>query len=143
MIHMQKGRSQKQNKNKFLFLDKEYKINITEVPAPVIFPLREREKFKSLSFKAKLTKLQFLKDKYIARNTLIKIISGSKFLKLLEDDSSLYLRIVEDLDPNDLATETKILDYINLKYPIFVDSTFNSGMSGDINRLLISKGSEV
>jgi len=140
---MRKKHLKKQQSKTFLYLEKEYKINITEALAPVIFPLKEREKFKSLSSKAKLTKLQFLKDKYIARNTLIQIVSGSKFLKLLEDSSSLYIRIKEDLDPNQIDLERKILDYINLKYPIFIDSTINSGMSGDINRLLISKGSEV
>jgi hypothetical protein len=134
----------KQNLKKELLLDKSYSIDTTESAVKaVVLSYSDKEKFKNLNAKSKLTRLNYFKEKSSIENTIINIVSQSKYLRLYKDTLGLHLRYEEDLEEESLSVEQIILDYIHSNYSLFISEEVNSGMSGDINRLLISKGTDV
>jgi hypothetical protein len=123
-----------------LIISEIYKIKITEEEiSSVILSHSDKEKFKSLNASSKLTRLEYLKKKKSIEKTLVKIVTQSRYLKLYKDNNGFHLRYDEDIEDN-LEEEIKIVEYIKLYYSFYVNEDFNTGMSGDINRILISKG---
>ena len=50
------------------------------------------------------------------------------------------IRYELDLEKEELEKELIIIDYLKLKYPIILNEEVNTGMSGDVNRVVITKG---
>lgn len=131
-------------KKKKLILTPEYKIKITEEPlSSVILNYSEKQAFKKLNAKSKLGRLNFLKEKKKVEQTLIKIISQSKYLSLYKDPSGFHVRVMEDLEKEELDLELYIFDFLKKKYNLYINEEINTGMSGDVSRILISKGTNL
>jgi hypothetical protein len=130
-------------KKNIIKLNKEYKIKITEDPLSlVILTHSQKDVFKTLKPKTKIQRLQYLKREKQVEETLKKIIAQSRYLKLYKDVTGLHIRIESDLEEKENILELFIVDYIIGKYGIYVNEEVNTGMSGDINRILISKGTK-
>jgi len=130
-----------ENTKKELVLNETYKITITEEPiSSVILTYAEKLKFKNLNSKSKLTRLEYLKSKRAIEKTLSKIVSQTKYVKLYKDNVGFHLRIEPDLEEEEFLIEMKIITYLLSSYSLHVNEEINTGMSGDINRILISKG---
>lgn len=125
-----------------LIISEDYKIKVTEEEiTSVTLSYSDKQKFKSLNSKSKLTRLSYLKKKKAVEKTLVKIISQSRYLKLYKDNIGLHIRYDEEIEDN--LDEVKIIEYILCFYSFYVNEDVNSGMSGDINRILISKGTMI
>lgn len=97
-------------------------------------------------FKIKINSLISKKSLSKYREEIVDIVKQSKYLRLLEDNTGmLYLRYNEDLEYEEekYKQETLIKDYILNNFPLLVSYEFNSGMSKDINKIVISIGKEV
>lgn len=96
-------------------------------------------------FKIKINSAISKKSLSKYKEEIIDIVKQSKYIRLLEDNTGmLYLRHNEDLEDEDekYKQETLIKDYILNNFPLLVSYEFNSGMSKDINKIVISIGKE-
>lgn len=124
-----------------LIIDKEYSITTKEVVIDKIkLPYVEKVKFNRLGVKGKVSRLKYLKYLKGKELELVSIISQSRYLRLLKDNLGFHIRIEEDLEDKDLSSENLLIEYLKDKYTILIDEEINSGMSGDISRVEISKG---
>lgn len=124
-----------------LIIDTEYSIVLKEVViSKMKLPYEEVKKFNKLGVKGKVSRLKYLKYLRGKEIELISIIAQSKYLKLLKDNCGFHLRVEEDLDESDYLLELKVANYLMETYPILLDEEFNTGMSGDRNRIEISRG---
>lgn len=122
-------------------ISEDYLINFkTYKENPLKLDSKEKENFSKLSSKSKVNFLKYYKSRKSAELSLIDIVKQSKYLCLLKDSSGFHIRIKNDLDTNLLEIEKKLISLIKSKYEEFLSEDINFGMSGDINRILISKG---
>jgi hypothetical protein len=127
-----------------LEIDKNYSVTIKDYSIDkVILSYDERQIFSKLSNKSKLTRLEHVKKLRNIESTLVDSISQSKYLYLLKDNLGFHLRIHEDVEEDEENLEIVIIEHLLSMYPIYISSEYNKGMSGDINRILISKGTSI
>jgi hypothetical protein len=70
-------------------------------------------------------------------------ISQSRYLTLYKDTSGFHIRIQEGLEKEKYDLEMYVVDFLKNKYPLHINEEINTGMSGDISRILISKGTNL
>lgn len=125
-----------------LVIDKEYSIEYEDIIITKIkIPFEDLSKFEALSSKAKISKLKYLKYVKGKELEMISIVAQSKYLRLLKDQVGYHIRFEEYLPEDILEAELKIVELLQSRYQILLDEEVNTGMSGDQNRIEISKGS--
>lgn len=124
-----------------LEIDKNYSINLEEFNVEkLVLPYEEKIKFNNLGSKGKLSRLSYLKFVESRMLELKSIVEQSKYLRLLKDTNGFHIRYELDLEGEELENELTIVDYLKIKYPIILNEEVNTGMSGDVNRVVITKG---
>lgn len=127
-----------------LIIEEDYVIELDEIVLQKL-KLRQDEikKFKNLGIKTKMSRLNYLKSVRSKEEEIAAIVAQSRFLRLLRDNSGVHLRYEPYLEAEEKELEKKIVDYILDRYSFIIDEEVNDGMSGDKNRILISKGTQV
>ena len=132
---------QKELGRESFYAGKDYKVEFIKYEASKVkLTSQEIESFSHLSSKSKVAWLKYLKEERAKERSLSEVVSQSRYLRLLKDSTGLHVRISQDISSSELDLENLLITKVIQEYTDCISEDINYGMSGDINRTLISKG---